>query len=165
MTDVPPLVADERTMLVGWLELHRRTLLAKCRDLEPEQLALRSVPPSELSLLGLVRHMTEVEEHWFRRIFADERPPARYCTRDDRDGDFHGAAADNAAEGLDAFGIECQRSRELLDQVDSLDRLSRRSLGDQPVSMRWIVVHMIEEYARHNGHADLLRECVDGLVG
>ncbi|HEX4081439.1 MAG TPA: DinB family protein, partial [Acidimicrobiales bacterium] len=163
--DFPPLVADEQTMLASWLDFHRRTLLGKCDGLGPEQLAARSVPPSTLSLLGLVRHMAEVEEHWFCRVFLDEKLPRRYTSRDDPDGAFDGASADNAADGFAAFDAGCARARLVVAGVGSLDEVGRRRFGDHDVSMRWILVHMIEEYARHNGHADLLRQAIDGAVG
>jgi uncharacterized damage-inducible protein DinB len=165
MTDVPPLIADERTMLTAWLDFHRRTLRQKCDGLEPEQLAARSVPPSTLSLLGLVRHLVEVEEYWFCRVFLDEKLRRRYSSRDDRDAAFDGASANDAAEDLAAFDAACDRSRHVLAGAGSLDDVGRHRFRDRDVSMRWILVHMIEEYARHNGHADLLRQSIDGAVG
>ncbi len=165
MPDVPPLIADERTMLVSWLDFHRRTLLAKCDGLGPDQLAARAVPPSGLSLLGIVRHAAEFEAFWFRRVFLDETFPARYSTREDRDAAFDGAAPDNAADGLAAFDEACGRSRQIVADAGSFDDVGRRRLGGEEVSLRWIVVHLIEEYARHNGHADLLRQAIDGTVG
>jgi hypothetical protein len=163
--DVPPLIADERTMLVAWLDFHRRTLLDKCDGLGPEQLAERSVPPSTLSLLGIVRHATEFEAFWFRRVFLDETFSRRYSTRDDPDGAFDGASPDNVAAGFAAFDDACGRSRRIVDDAASLDDVGRYRLGDRDVSLRWILVHLIEEYARHNGHADLLRQVIDGVVG
>jgi uncharacterized damage-inducible protein DinB len=152
-------------MLEGWLDFHRATLLAKCQGLGPEALATRSVPPSTLSLLGLVRHMSEVERHWFSRVLLGERVVDRYCTKEDRDGDFDGAAADNAAEGLAAFSADCERSREIQAAAGPLERPAEGRWRGVEVSLRWILVHMIEEYARHNGHADLLRQAIDGAVG
>ncbi len=157
-------VAGEREMLEGWLEFHRATLLAKCEGLDPAQLAARSVPPSTLSLLGLVRHMSEVEQHWFPRMLLGEHVRPHYSSREDPDGDFNGAAPENAAQSFADFAADCDRSREIAAGSD-LDRVAERELMGGPVTLRWIMVHMIEEYARHNGHADLLRECIDGATG
>jgi uncharacterized damage-inducible protein DinB len=161
----PPYEAPERQMLEGWLDFHRATLLYKCRGLDPDQLAARSVPPATLSLLGLVRHMSEVERHWFCRVLLGERVVDRYCTKEARDADFDGAAPGNAAEGLANFAVDCERSRQVVSGAGSLDQRGARQWRGATVSLRWILVHMIEEYARHNGHADLLRQCIDGAVG
>jgi uncharacterized damage-inducible protein DinB len=160
----PALKADERTMLVAWLEYHRATLAFKCEGLTDDQLRQRSVPPSAMSLLGLVRHMAEVELNWFRFWLAGERPVPRYD--DDEEWDVDGA---DVAEGFDYWRSECEHAREVLATFDSLDAVG----ADQPdddkpnsgFSVRWVLVHMIEEYARHNGHADLLRETIDGATG
>jgi uncharacterized damage-inducible protein DinB len=157
----PPFVAAERPMLESWLEFHRVTLLNKCEGLTSEQLSRRSVPPSGLSLLGLVRHMAEVERNWFARVFAGLEAPSHYCTKEEEDADFDRAAPENADEGIETFKDDCDVSRKILAGADSLDA---RDPGGG-ITMRWIVVHMIEEYARHNGHADLLRECIDGTTG
>jgi Protein of unknown function (DUF664) len=163
--DFPPLIADERAMLTAWLDFHRRTLLDKCDGLEPRQLAARSVPPSTLSLLGIVRHAAEFEAFWFRRVFLDETFSPRYSTREDRDAAFDGASPDNAAAGFAAFDDACGRSRQIAAAAGSFDDVGRRRFGAEEVSLRWIVVHLIGEYARHNGHADLLRQAIDGAVG
>ena len=155
-----PFVADERTMLVAWLEYHRATLLVKCEGLSPEELASRSVPPSELSLLGLVRHMAEVERNWFERVLLGLDLPARFGG-DDPDADFFGADAAHAADDLSTFASTCDESRAITAAAASLDDVDRGG----GISLRWILVHMIEEYARHNGHADLLRERIDGARG
>jgi hypothetical protein len=159
----PPRVADEKTMLVAWLEYHRATLELKCAGLPPDRLAERSVPPSTLSLLGLVRHMTEVERSWFRRRLAGEDAPHLYYTDADPDGDFDNLDSVSVEEAFAAWRSECDHARRLV-AAHSLDDLARRP-RDRPLSLRWIMIHMIEEYARHNGHADLLRERIDGAVG
>ena len=164
----PPPVADEQTMLCGWLDWHRATLETKCAGLTPVQLATRSVEPSTLSLLGLVRHMADVERGWFRRGLAGEDAPPLYYSDTDPDGDFDNVdpAATDAATVLAAFAAwraECERSREIAAALPSLDVLIPRR-GEQ-LSARWVLVHMVEEYARHNGHADLLRERIDGATG
>ena len=153
-----PRVADERTMLLAWLEFHRATLLMKCADLDEGQLKRRAAPPSTLSLLGLVRHMTEVERNWFRRRIAAEDAPPIYYTREREDDDFDALDDTPVADVFERYLRELDLCREVMFGA-SLDT----EVGDN--SVRWIVAHMIEEYARHNGHADILRECVDGATG
>jgi uncharacterized damage-inducible protein DinB len=171
----PPYLDGERDAVQAWLEFHRATLLHKCAGLGPEQLGERSVPPSSLSLRGLVRHMTDVERGWFRRVLAGEDAPDLYSSSDDRDGDFDGVGRDAdqpdtataVARECDLLAAECEASRAIAAGFGSLDDVGRgrtRSTGDQ-VSLRWVYLHMIEEYARHNGHADLLRERIDGVTG
>ncbi|MFE9259067.1 DinB family protein [Streptomyces sp. NPDC006879] len=152
-------------MLEGWLEFHRSTLAAKCEGLDEEQLRRAAVPPSTLTLMGLVRHMAEVERYWFAEIFEGADLPELYSTEDDVDGDFHYGAEDSYAEGVATWRSEMERARRIsagrgLDEVSA----SRKRQG-QTFSLRWIYTHMIEEYARHNGHADLLREQIDGATG
>jgi hypothetical protein len=157
----PPKISDERRSLETWLEFHRATLLMKCAGLEPEQLALRSCPPSSLSLLGLVRHMTEVEP-WFHDF--DGRPEGDwYSTDDDPEGAFDSVDPANADADLAAYRASVERARLAVIGRD-LDELTPNP-DDEPVSLRWVFQHMIEEYARHNGHADLLRERIDGATG
>jgi len=156
-----PLVADERTMLDAWLDFHRATLMLKCHGLTIDQLAQRAVPPSDLSLLGLVRHMTEVERGWFAD-FGDGDDGPIYSIDDD-DADFHDVDPARAEAELAAFTAEVETCRSLVDQL-SLDDTYEAEDG-RVYSLRWIYVHMIEEYARHNGHADLLRERIDGVTG
>lgn len=158
----PPQVADERSSLEAWLEFHRATLLMKCAGLEPEQLATRSCPPSSLSLLGLVRHMTEVEP-WFHDF--DGKPEGEwYSTDDDPDGGFDSVDPSQADVDVAAYHASVARARAAIDGR-GLDEISPGSDDGRPVSLRWIYLHMIEEYARHNGHADLLRERIDGSTG
>jgi len=160
----PPLVADERTMLDTWLDFHRDTLLWKCEGLTGEQLALRSVEPSTLSLLGLVRHMTEVERSWFRRRIAGEEIDGVYCRDDAPDADLDELDPATAQEALAAFRAEVEACRAVAADLD-LDHVVPFRRGDGNLGLRWVYVHMIEEYARHNGHADLLRERIDGVIG
>jgi uncharacterized damage-inducible protein DinB len=159
----PPFVADERPMLEAWLEFHRATLAMKCDGLSVEQLRERAVPPSSLSLLGLVRHMADVERGWFRRTLSAEDVPPLYYSETDPDGDFDNVDDADPDEALATWRAECERARVLVAAVPSLDTLAARARD--PISLRWILVHMIEEYARHNGHADFLRERIDGTVG
>jgi uncharacterized damage-inducible protein DinB len=162
----PPLVADERTMLDTWLDYHRATLLMKCTGLNDAQLKQRSAEPSTLSLLGLVRHMTEVERSWFRRRIAGQDAPPLYYTEARRDGDFDDLDDADPAATFAAFNAEVEVCRAIAAGV-SLDTVvaNRSKDGRGDFSVRWIYVHMIEEYARHNGHADLLRERIDGATG
>jgi uncharacterized damage-inducible protein DinB len=162
--DRPPAVADERPMLEGWLDFHRATLLQKCTGLTSEQLKARSVEPSALSLLGLVRHMAEVERWWFRRNFAGEPLDGLYCTEESEDGDFDDVATADPAVDLARFAEECALARQTVADR-GLDETFVHPRRGTEMSLRWIFVHMIEEYARHNGHADLLRERIDGHTG
>jgi uncharacterized damage-inducible protein DinB len=163
----PGLQAGEREMLTGWLEHHRGILLWKCEGLADDQLRQRSVPPSTLSLLGLVRHMSQVERGWFRQVFLGEDVPDLYDTPDAPDADFNGVDDANVAADFAAFAAECDASRQAVAAARDLDALSqdRSERTGQQFSLRWILTHMIEEYARHNGHADLLRETIDGATG
>ncbi|MEC4020572.1 DinB family protein [Streptomyces sp. H27-D2] len=164
----PSTTADERTMLEGWLEYHRTTLAVKCEGLDDKQLREASAAPSCLTLLGLVRHMAEVERAWFRRDMAGESMDTAgpiYYTDQDPDGDFTLVEQGTAEEGFGTWRSEIARAREIA-AAHSLDDLN---LGEHPsgkrFNLRWIYTHMIEEYARHNGHADLLRERIDGVTG
>ena len=152
-------------MLDGWLEYHRATLAWKCEGLAADQLRERAVPPSSLSLLGLVRHMAEVERAWFRRRAGREDVPMLYCTDSSPDADFDEVADADAAEALETWRQECDRARAIVAAVPSLDDTFENDRDGQTYSLRWIVSHMVEEYARHNGHADLLRERIDGATG
>jgi hypothetical protein len=160
----PPLVAQEREMLDAWLDYHRATLAVKCEGLTDDQLRARAVPPSSLSLLGLVRHMGEVERSWFRRVLGGEQAPPRYYSDENPDGDFDDVAGAGVAEAFGYWRDECAHARERVAAAPSLDVTGTGRHGER-YSLRWIMVHMIEEYARHNGHADLLRERIDGAVG
>jgi uncharacterized damage-inducible protein DinB len=159
----PPYVAGEQAMLHAWLEYHRSTLAWKCEGLDDAQLRERAVPPSSLSLLGLVRHMADVERNWFRRVLGGEDVPGIYWTEDDPDGDFDNVDTADVQEAFATWRSECEHARRNAAAAASLEVTGQRR--GEPVSLRWILVHMIEEYARHNGHADLLRERIDGAVG
>jgi uncharacterized damage-inducible protein DinB len=162
---MPPLNTDERSTLESWLDFHRTTLAMKCAGLNDEQAAAASVPPSGFTLTGLVQHMAEVERNWFRRVFAGEHAPPIYDPRADPDapdGGFDLADGATLADALATWHAEITHARELCAgrALTGTGRFMR-----QDVSLRWIYVHMIEEYARHNGHADLLRERIDGATG
>ncbi len=156
-----PLVSDERTMLEGWLEWQRTTLLRKCAGLTGEQLARRAVPPSKLSLLGLIRHLAKAERLWFRQRAGGEDLPRIYPAGE---ADFHGAEAADAEADYATLLAEMKACRTVAARASLDDEFTMES-WDRRVSVRWVHIHMIEEYARHNGHADLLRERIDGVTG
>ena len=161
----PPYNADERGTLEGFLDFHRATLERKCAGLTPEQLARRAVPPSTMSLLGLVRHLAEVEWGWFDRVDTGVRRPPVYYSDENPDGDFDGAAPEQTLVD-DAFAswrraIEQSRAVSARTELDATFEHPRHGR----ISLRWVLTHMVEEYARHNGHADLLREVIDGVTG
>ena len=164
----PAQNSNERTMLEGWLDYHRQTLAWKCEGLTDAQLRTASVEPSALSLMGLVRHMAEVERGWFRKVLVGDDPGPIYYTEEDRDGEFHLTEADTWQEAYGTWQAEIEIARRNAAGF-GLDELSRGgSRGrstDEPFNLRWIYTHMIEEYARHNGHADLIRERLDGTTG
>jgi uncharacterized damage-inducible protein DinB len=160
----PPFVADERSMLDAWLDFHRATLATKCEGLTDDQLREAAVSPSPLSLLGLVRHMAEVERGWFREVLRGEELPDLYYSKENPDGDFDVTGAD-VADAFAHWNEECALARAIVAETPSLDDAALRTRHGHTVSLRWIMVHMIEEYARHNGHADFLRERIDGTVG
>ncbi|GAA2614067.1 DinB family protein [Streptomyces roseoviolaceus] len=162
---------DELGTLRENLRYYRLTLEMKCAGLDAEQMALRSVPPSTMSLLGLVRHMAEGERH-FRRVMAGEDAPKLYRTDEDRDGDWNGAVADPEVvdDAWRQWRVEVERTDRYLAGVDDLTTLNAgfSDLGPEPGGqhqLRDVLVAQIAEYARHCGHADLLRELIDGRVG
>ncbi len=163
----PPLTGvGEREMLRAWLDFHRATLLMKCRGLSEQQLQERSCPPSSMSLLGLLQHMTEVERNWFDRVFEGATADPLYYSDAEPDGDFDTLAPNGVESVFELYATACDGARRIEVAAASLDHegaLVREDRG--PVSLRWIMVHMIEEYARHNGHADLVRERIDGTTG
>ncbi|WP_404193319.1 DinB family protein [Streptomyces tauricus] len=165
---IPPTHADERAMLEAWLDFHRATLTLKCAGLKDDQLRLAAAAPSSMTLLGLVQHLAEVERNWFQRVFAGHDVPLVFG-QDNHDG--FGLRPDRGLdEVMAAWRAEIARGRELIADATLEDsgRLSEQDaahVGHHGVSLRWIMVHMIEEYARHNGHADLIRERIDGVTG
>ncbi len=167
MTDraTPPMSAGERETLEGWLDFYRATLARKCAGLTDAQLRTAAAPPSPLTLLGLVQHMAEVERNWFRRVLTGEQAPPIYdpeADPDGRDGGFE-LSADTSFETAERIWHE---------EVDlARTNCAARELGQTStfmgaaVSLRWIYSHLVSEYARHCGHADLLRERIDGTTG
>jgi hypothetical protein len=167
-----PTLGDERTTLVEALHGQRLTLELKCSDLDADAMARRSVEPSTLSLLGLVRHLAEMERATFRSLMAGQDAPRLYISEADRDGDFDGAVADPkvVADAWNAWRAEVAFATRFVDEAPSLDvtaddPLNQHGSGGGALSLREALVGMIEEYARHMGHADLLRERIDGRLG
>jgi uncharacterized damage-inducible protein DinB len=160
----PAFHGPEKSQLLAWLEYHRTTLLIKCAGLSVEQLRTASVEPSTLTLLGLLRHMTNVEQDWFQRVFAGRDVTLDYDSRSDHDADFNDLGGATLEHVERNFARACDASREITQHAD-LDELARGADEGFTVDLRWICVHMIEEYARHNGHADLLRERIDATTG
>ncbi|RBY87032.1 Mini-circle protein [Blastococcus sp. TF02A-26] len=162
---MPPIRADERATLEGWLDFYRATLVGKCDGLDDDQAREASVPPSPLTLVGLVQHMAEVERNWFRRVLLGERVPAIHdpdADPDGPDGGFDLAPGATLAGARATWEAEVARARANCDGR-ALDSTSPFMGGE--VTLRWIYSHMIAEYARHAGHADLIRERIDGATG
>jgi uncharacterized damage-inducible protein DinB len=160
----PPRIAGEREMLRVFLDFHRATLAMKCDGLSDDDLRRRSMPPSTLTLLGLVRHMAEVERTWFRRVINGEDVPFVWSA----EGDFqeaYDASGATRSEAFDAWRAEVERSRRIEAEAESLDVTGHFARWGEDVSLRFVMLHLIHEYARHNGHADFLREGIDGTVG
>ncbi|MDT0345479.1 DinB family protein [Streptomyces litchfieldiae] len=156
--------ADERTLLLTFLDWHRETLLRKCSGLTDEQLRLRAVPTSGLTLMGLMRHLAGVERWYFQVIVAGEEPAELFTATDDDDEDFNdiGSATGEATVAL--WREQVEHSRRVVAE-HPLDAVGFNPSRRKRQSLRWVLNHMIDEYARHNGHADLLREAIDGATG
>ena len=159
-----PSTGSETEVLAGYLEWHRATFALKCSGLSAEQLSTRSVPPSSMSLHGLIRHLTLAERWWLRVQFAAEDLPLPYYSDDDPDQDFDNVSG-NPFDAPELWRDECEHSRAIVVASPDLDHTGIRRREGEPISLRVILIKMIAEYARHNGHADLLRECIDGATG
>ncbi|GAA3818231.1 DinB family protein [Amycolatopsis tucumanensis] len=162
----PPLpkTGDERAILTAYLDWHRQTFELKCTGVAPDRLSERLIPPSGLTLHGLLRHLAGVERWWFRIQFRGEDVPVLYYSDDDPEQDFERLDGD-PAEALAVWRAECEASRRIVAEAPSLDETGVHQASGEPISLRRIMVHMLAEYARHNGHADLLRERIDGRTG
>jgi uncharacterized damage-inducible protein DinB len=167
----PPLAADEAATLAGFLDFQRATLAWKCNGLDPAGLAA-TVAASTMTLGGMLKHLALVEDHWFCYTFRNRDLPPPWDTVDwdaDRDWDWHSAAEDSPEQLMRVWQDSTTRSRAVVSEAlaaGGLDQLAQRVWRDgRAPSLRWIMCHMIEEYARHNGHADLIRESLDGLTG
>jgi uncharacterized damage-inducible protein DinB len=161
---IPSSNANERDTLEAWIDFHRATLAIKCDGLGPDDLRRRAAEPSALSLLGLVRHLAEVERSWFRHTFLGETAPPIWYTAESDGSEFEVGDA-NVDDAFGRWREECENSRGIVTRARNLEVVSKRQPYDKPITLRWIMTHMIEEYARHNGHADLLRERIDGVTG
>ena len=160
------MLGDERLVLDHWLELYRATVLLKCSGLDAEQLSRRAAPPSSMSLIGIVRHLTEVEAYWLRVVLLDQQDvPDYYCTPASPDGDFDDVGAATVAADVAAYRAELVTTRAIAASWADLAVPARGLRRGAEVNLRWILTHLIEEYARHLGHMDLLREAVDGRTG
>ncbi|MEV0479016.1 DinB family protein [Streptomyces sp. NPDC050508] len=155
-------MADDRVSLTSFLDYQRATLAMKCQGLNADQLKRRAVPTSSLTLLGLVRHAGEVETSWFRFVLNQEQLKPRWPAVDGVYGEFLVSDAD-VDESFTLWREACERSRAVTDSFESLD--DTVAFRGETISLRYVLTHMIEEYARHNGHADLLREAIDRAVG
>ena len=160
----PPVTGPEREMLRAFLDFHRDTLAMKCEGLSDDQLRLQSSPPSTLSLLGLVRHMAEVERTWFRRVINGEDLPLVWSDSGDYQAAYDAAGA-SVADAFRAWRTEVEHSRRIERAAASLDVTGYQQQWGEDVSLRLVMYHLMHEYARHNGHADFLREAIDGAVG
>lgn len=159
-----PMTGGERELLDHWLDLYRESVLLKIAGLTGTQLCERSVPPSTMSLLGAVRHLTEVEAYWLREVLTGEDLDDIYSTRDNPDGDWLDGTPETAADDVAAYEREVTRCRAIASARD-LDDIAAGQRRGQAVNLRWILTHLVEEYARHLGHMDLLREAIDGTTG
>lgn len=160
-----PMLGDERDVLEHWLDLYRETVFLKIAGLTGDQLAARAVPPSSLSLIGVVRHLAYVEAYWLRTVLYGEDVADLWCTPDNPDGDFDDASADTAAESVETYERELVTTRARTADWPDLDSPAIGRRHGKQLNLRWILTHLIEEYARHLGHMDLLREAVDGQTG
>lgn len=158
-----PKLGDERAVLTGFLEYHRRTFELKCTGVAPARLSGRGQPPSTMSLHGLVRHLAAAERWWFQIQFAGLDVPMLYYTDDDPNLDFDGLDGDVTAD-FEVWRAECARSRQIV-ATSSLDDTGTTKVSGEPFSLRWLLANATTEYARHCGHADLLREAIDGATG
>ncbi|MEU9668285.1 DinB family protein [Streptomyces bobili] len=160
---VPLMTGDERAMLDSWLDFHRATLKLKCVDLDDTQVRQASAEPSSLTMLGLVQHLAEVERNWFQRVFAGLDVPPVF----EEPTGYVLSAGRGLGEALTMWQREVARGRELTAgrSLEETGRIVDGPVTGARVSLRWVLIHLIEEYARHNGHADILRERIDGVTG
>lgn len=161
-----PSLADERKALLDVLQWIRKTIELKCEGLEPEDLARRAVPPSDMSILGIVRHLAEVERRWFRRWMAGQDAPPHFYSPADPEGDFDGAVPDLVVieESFRAWREEAEFADTFVREARDLDVVGNIEYQG-PVNLREVLIHVIQEHARHAGHVDLMREVIDGKIG
>ncbi|MFI0355668.1 DinB family protein [Actinomadura sp. 9N407] len=156
-------MAGERASLTEFLEYQRQTLAMKCAWLTTEQLREKAIPPSALSLLGLVRHLADVERSWFQNGMNGERVRSFWGRGPDGEPNEFDVDEADPNHAFTVWETACRRSRDIVDAAESLETVGH--YGDESFTLRYVLTHMIEEYARHNGHADLLRERIDGATG
>jgi uncharacterized damage-inducible protein DinB len=162
----PDRFGSELENLAQFLDYHRATFERKCAGLDPDQLKRRALPPSTLSLLGLARHLSEVERHWFAATVDGQDVEDVYCTPDNRDGDFDDLDTTSVDDVWRHYRAQVAEARRILTTFASAGDSTRGGSERRPPStVRWVLLHLLEEYARHNGHADLLREAIDGRTG
>jgi uncharacterized damage-inducible protein DinB len=165
----PGFAAEERVMLPGFLDYYRAVFVRKAEGLSDDQARRAPCPPSDLSVMGIVRHMADVERSWFRRcLAAEDAGPIYYGAAHpdgDRDGDFHPGPADTLDEAIAAWRREVDAARANVAGRSLDDVADAPPREDEVPSLRWITIHMVEEYARHCGHLDLIREAIDGVTG
>jgi uncharacterized damage-inducible protein DinB len=160
----PDMMGDEWDSLSQWLDFHRATFRLKCAGLTDEQLKQRPISTTNLSLLGLMRHLTEVERGWFAETLAGRSITGLYYSEDDPDGDFDQLDSRPVSEVQESYLTAIREAHDIVASFEDADDL-RRHPTERPVRVRWVMMHMLEEYARHNGHADLIREAIDGARG
>ncbi len=160
----PPLRGDERETLRAFLDFHRATLAMKCDGLSDDDLRRRSMPPSTLTLLSLVRHMAEVERTWFRKVINGEDIPLVWSDDNDYQVAYE-ASNSTRSEAFEAWQNEVEHARRIEREAESLDVTGYQPRWEEHVSLRLVMHHLCHEYARHNGHADFLREGIDGVTG
>ena len=160
----PELLTGELKALVQFLDYHRGTLVLKCAGLTDDELKRRSIPPSTLSLLGLVRHLTEVEHSWYAKTLDGQPGQPCYSNDTDPDGDFDSLDSVPVEQVWSAYHATVAESRRIQSTFTDGAAVARGT-NKRPRNVRWVLIHLVEEYARHNGHADLLRELVDGATG
>ncbi|UQN28198.1 DinB family protein [Brachybacterium kimchii] len=160
-----PMLAGERETLDHWVDFYRETLLLKIDGLDAAQLCERPLPPSTLSPIGILRHLTEVQAYWLREVTLDEELPDYYCTQASPDGDFDDIDPATALADVERYRREIETTRAAAASSADLDGPVRGLRRGEHLNLRWILTHLIEEYARHLGHLDLVREAIDGRVG
>lgn len=161
-----PLTGSARDLLDHWIEYYRETLLLKVAGLDAAQLCQRCVPPSTLSPVGLVRHLTEVEAYWVRVVLEGrDDVPDYYCTPEAPDGDFDDVDPATAIADVAGYEREIADTRAILSGWRDLEAIAHGTRRGKSVNLGWILTHLVEEYARHLGHLDLLRERIDGVTG
>ncbi|GLY33490.1 DinB family protein [Kineosporia sp. NBRC 101731] len=156
--------ADERALLIGFLDFHRASLIRKCSGLSDENLRRRTVPSSQLTLMGLLRHLSAVERWYFQVVLAGGSPPELFTETDQADEEFTHLAGATGTSAMAVWQAQVDHSRRIAAEM-ALDHTVTHPVNGRTLTLRWVLLHLVDEYARHNGHADLIREAVDGCTG